>query len=73
MSTEKESKIISIKLEPEWLKVAQGLSIILGFDTFEDYVSDRVETKVFMYLMGGDDIDEKFHDSYKYLVYESED
>ena len=26
-----------------------------------------------MYLMGSDDTDEKFRDSYNYLVYESED
>jgi hypothetical protein len=51
---------LTVKLQPEWCKVAQGLSIILGFDCFEDYVADCIETNVRMYVAGGDVIDEKF-------------
>jgi len=61
---------LRIRLHPEWYRVACGLSTVLGFDTFEEYISDCIETNVYMYLMGGDDIDEKFRSSYKHLVYE---
>src|SRR5215211_2431801 len=65
-----KNTIVNIKLEPEWYRVACGLSIVLGFNSFEDYVSDCIETNIRMYLMGGDDIDERFHNSYKHLVFE---
>ena len=70
MSTEpKTKKIVNIKLEPEWLRLAQGLSIVLGYDSFESYVSACIESDIRMYLMGGnDDIAERFRDSYKYLI-----
>lgn len=60
-----------VRLQPEWYRVAWSLSWVLGFETFEDYVSDCMESKVSMYIMGGDDIDEKFRDHYKHLVYET--
>jgi hypothetical protein len=60
----------TVKLQPEWYKVAQGLSIILGFDCFEDYVADCIETNVRMYVAGGDVIDEKFRAHYKHMIYE---
>jgi hypothetical protein len=47
------------------------LSIILGFERFEDYVADCIENNVRMYIAGGDDIDEKFRSHYKHLIYES--
>jgi hypothetical protein len=51
--------------------VAQGLSIILGFERFEDYVAECIETDVRMYIAGGADADEKFRSHYKHLIYES--
>lgn len=58
--------ILALKLEPEWYS---SLSTVLGFETFEDYVSDCIETSVRIYIAGGDDIDENIRD----LVYESEE
>lgn len=63
--------ILTLRLQPEWYKVAWSLSKILGFETFEDYVPDCIETNLRMYLMGEDDIEEKFQDHYKHLVYEA--
>ena len=60
--------ILTLKLESEWYKLAGGLSTVLGFETFEEYVSDCIETNVRLYIAGGDDIDEKFRDHYKHLV-----
>jgi len=73
MSSKTEApKCVNFKLDPEWYRVAQGLSIVLGYDSLDSYVSACIETNVRMYLMGGDDIDEAFRSSYKHLVHEYE-
>ncbi len=52
--------VIRVRLHSEWYRVVCSLSAVLGFDNFEEYVSDCIETNIRIYLMGGDDIDEKF-------------
>lgn len=63
---------LKVRLQPEWYKVANALSTILGFETFEDYVSDCIELNVRMYIEEGENIDEQFRAAYRHLVYESE-
>jgi hypothetical protein len=58
-----------VKLDPKMYKVANALCTILGFDTFEDYVSHCVRQNVEMFIEGGDDIAEYFHDAYKHLMH----
>ena len=64
--------VLRVRLHSEWYRDC-GLSTVLGFDNFEEYVSDCIENNVYMYLMGGDDIDKKFRSSYKHLVYEDKE
>ena len=70
MTNNQKSTEVTLKLDSEWFKVTSSLSTVLGFETLEDYVSDCIETNVRMYIAGGDNIDERFRDHYKQLVFE---
>jgi hypothetical protein len=57
-------------LKPEMFKVAQALSTVLGFKTFDDYIAICIKTNVQMFIEGGADIYEEFKRAYKHLGYE---
>jgi hypothetical protein len=57
-------------LKPEMYKVAQALSTILEFKTFDSYVAVCIKTNVQMFIEGGADIYEELNKAYKHLGYE---
>jgi hypothetical protein len=69
MSTKTTEHYTKVKLDSKMYKVANVLSTIPGFDTFEDYVVHCIKQNVEMFIAGGDDIADYFHDSYKHLMY----
>ena len=60
--------ILRNDLGPELYKVAKALSVVIGFESFGDYVSHCVRRDVNMFIQGGDQIDEYFGDAYRHLV-----
>ena len=74
MSQEREKQddildtILRNDLGPELYKVAKALSVVIGFESFGDYVSHCVRRDVNMFIQGGDQIDEYFEDAYRHLV-----
>jgi hypothetical protein len=60
--------ILRNDLGPELYKVAKALSVVIGFESFGDYVSHCVRRDVNMFIQGGDEIDQYFGDAYRHLV-----
>ena len=53
---------------PEMYKVAKALSVVLGYESFEEYISHCLRRDVNMFIQGGDEIGEYFRDAYRHLV-----
>lgn len=70
--SEEEQDILDTKIRddfgPELYKVAKALSVVLGYESFGDYVSQCVRRDVNMFIQRGDNIDSYFDDAYRHLI-----
>ena len=71
---EKQEDKLDTKLRddfgPELDKIAKALSVVVGFESFGDYVFHCVRRDVNMFIQGGDEIDIYFGDAYRHLVHQ---
>lgn len=74
MSNQEEPEVLDIgirdKLGPEMYKVAKALSVVLGYESFEEYISHCLRRDVNMFIQGEDEIGEYFRDAYRHLVHQ---
>jgi hypothetical protein len=69
---EQERDILDTKIRddfgPELYKVSKALSVVLGYGSFGDYVSQCVRRDVNMFIQRGDAIDPYFEEAYRHLI-----